>query len=90
MRMASGLLARSEEWRGALARTTGAGALGPRLSAWLETMGPQMRGDVDGRRSILDRETMEAGLNNAVKDMDEGYPPEWRLSRSGRSKPSTE
>jgi len=65
-------------------------SMGALLSAWLETMGPQMRGDVDGRRSILDRETMEAGLNNAVKDIDEGYPPEWRLSRSGRSKPSTE
>ena len=35
--MASGLLARTEEWRGALARRTSAGALWPRLSAWIET-----------------------------------------------------
>ncbi len=35
--MASGLLARTEEWRGALARRTSAGALWPRLSAWVET-----------------------------------------------------
>jgi hypothetical protein len=35
--MASGLLARTEEWRGALARRTSAGAIWPRLSAWVET-----------------------------------------------------
>ena len=58
--------------------------MGSLLSAWLETMGPQMRDDVDGRRGELDRETMEAGLNNAVKDNDSRFPPEWRLSRSGR------
>ena len=35
--MASGLLARTEEWRGALARRTSAGGIWPRLSAWVET-----------------------------------------------------
>jgi enoyl-CoA hydratase/carnithine racemase len=62
--------------------------MGSLLSAWLETMGPQMRDDVDGRRGELDRETMDAGLNNAVKDNDSRFPPEWRLSRSGREKPA--
>ena len=62
--------------------------MGSLLSAWLETMGPQMRDDVDGRRGELDRETMEAGLNNAVKDNDSRFPPEWRLSQSGRRKPA--
>jgi enoyl-CoA hydratase/carnithine racemase len=58
--------------------------MGSLLSAWLETMGPQLRDDVDGRRSELSRETMDAGLNNQVKDNDSRFPPEWRLSRSGR------
>ena len=31
--------------------------------------------------------TFEKGLNNAVKDNDLNFPPEWRLSRSGRAKP---
>ena len=31
--------------------------------------------------------TFEKGLNNVVKDNDMNFPPEWRLSRSGRSKP---
>jgi enoyl-CoA hydratase len=62
--------------------------MGSLLSAWLETMGPQMRDDVDGRRGGLDQETMDAGLNNKVKDNDSHYPPEWRLSRSGRQKPA--
>lgn len=64
--------------------------MGSLLSAWLETMGPQLRDDVDGRRGELDRETMEAGLNNAVKDNDSRFPPEWRLSRGGRGQPPGE
>jgi hypothetical protein len=31
--------------------------------------------------------TFEKGLNNVVKDNDMNFPPEWRLSRSGRAKP---
>jgi hypothetical protein len=27
---------------------------------------------------------MDAGLNVAVKNNDDAFPPEWRLSRSGR------
>ena len=64
--------------------------LGSLLSAWMETMGPQMRDDVDGRRSVLDKETMDAGLNNKVKDNDSRFPPEWRLSASGRNRPETD
>ena len=64
--------------------------MGSLLSAWMETMGPQMRDDVDGRRSVLDKETMDKGLNNKVKDNDNRYPPEWRLSHSGRNRPETD
>jgi len=59
------------------------------LSAWLESMGGQARNDVDGKRANLSMETMDAGLNVAVKDNDSAYPPEWRLSRSGRRRPET-
>ena len=60
--------------------------MGSLLSAWLESMGGQLRDDVDGRRATLSNETMDAGLNTAVKDNDDRFPPEWRLSRGGRKR----
>jgi enoyl-CoA hydratase/carnithine racemase len=59
-------------------------AMGTLLSAWLESMGPMLRSDEDGSPTRLSKETMDAGLNNTVKDNDSRFPPEWRLSRSGR------
>jgi hypothetical protein len=47
-------------------------------------MGGQLRDDVEGKKATLSNETMDAGLNLAVKDNDSNFPPEWRLSRSGR------
>ncbi len=65
--------------------------MGSLLSAWLESMGPMLRSDEDGAPTRLSKETMDAGLNNSVKDNDSRFPPEWRLSRSGRQRPpSTE
>jgi hypothetical protein len=64
--------------------------MGSLLSAWLESMGGQLREDVDNRPATLTSETMDAGLNNAVKDNDNRFPPEWRLSRSGREQPASE
>jgi hypothetical protein len=61
--------------------------MGSLLSAWLESMGPQLRADEDGAPTRLSKETMDAGLNNTVKDNDSRFPPEWRLSRSGRKRP---
>ena len=62
--------------------------MGSLLSAWLESMGPH---DARRRRRRARRrstkETMDAGLNNTVKDNDSRFPPEWRLSRSGRKQP---
>ena len=60
--------------------------MGSLMSAWLESMGGLMREDGDGRAATLRSDTMEAGLNNTVKDNDSRFPPEWRLSRSGRRK----
>jgi enoyl-CoA hydratase len=64
--------------------------MGSLLSAWLETMGPSLRNDSDGKRATLDSDTMDAGLNKAVKSNDRAYPPEWRLSSSGRAKPEAD
>ena len=64
--------------------------MGSLLSAWLESMGGQLREDDDGGRATLSKETMDAGLNVAVKDNDDQFPPEWRLSRSGRRRPAAD
>src|SRR5215471_3407483 len=64
--------------------------MGSLLSAWLESMGGVLRADEDGRLATLSNETMDAGLNEAVKDNDSRFPPEWRLSRSGRRKPASD
>jgi enoyl-CoA hydratase len=64
--------------------------MGSLLSAWLESMGGMLRDDDDGKRATLSQETMDAGLNLAVKDNDSAFPPEWRLSRSGRRRPETD
>jgi hypothetical protein len=60
--------------------------LGSVLSGWLESMLPLVKSD--GELELGD-ETFGKGLNNAVKDNDNLYPPEWRLSYGARSpKPS--
>jgi enoyl-CoA hydratase/carnithine racemase len=64
--------------------------MGSLLSAWLESMGGVLRADDETTLATLSNETMEAGLNVAVKDNDSRFPPEWRLSRSGRRRPETD
>jgi hypothetical protein len=64
--------------------------MGSLLSAWLESMGATLRDDDEGRRATLSNETMDSGLNVAVKDNDSRFPPEWRLSRSGRRSQDTD
>ena len=47
-------------------------------------------GNYDGDKDNdvdLTEGTFGKGLNNVVKDNDMNFPPEWRLSRSGRKKP---
>ncbi len=48
--------------------------MGSLLSAWLESMGGQLREDDNGGRATLSKETMDAGLNVAVKDNDDHVP----------------
>jgi enoyl-CoA hydratase/carnithine racemase len=59
--------------------------MGSVLTGWLESMLPIVKND--GGELRLDDETFDKGVNNAVKDNDDLYPPEWRLSKSGRRKP---
>jgi enoyl-CoA hydratase len=56
--------------------------MGSILTGWLESMLPVVKND--GNELSVDKETFDKGLNNAVKDNDHLFPPEWRLSRSGR------
>ena len=60
--------------------------MGSILAGWLESMGRQMKPDPSTLQ--LDRETLDRGLSNSVRDNDENFPPEWRLSRRGRRRRS--
>jgi enoyl-CoA hydratase/carnithine racemase len=57
--------------------------MGSLLSAFLESMGGRVR--PDGHDLMLNDEVYGSGLNNAVKDNDDLFPPEFRLSKSGRA-----
>ncbi len=61
--------------------------MGSLMSGWLESMRGPLKPDAERPGVGLDRETMAAGLNNAVKGNDNRFPPEWRLSKSGRERP---
>ncbi|MCK9563473.1 MAG: enoyl-CoA hydratase/isomerase family protein [Bacteroidales bacterium] len=55
--------------------------LGSVLTGWLESMLPLMKSDGGFELGV---ETFEKGLGAAVKDNDNVYPPEWRLSYNAR------
>jgi enoyl-CoA hydratase/carnithine racemase len=57
--------------------------MGSIISAMLESMGRLMRPDLDSFE--LNREMLDNGLTSSVRDNDENFPPEWRLSRRGRA-----
>ena len=56
--------------------------MGSILAGMLESMGRQMKPDPTSFE--LNREMLDHGLSNSVRDNDERFPPEWRLSRRGR------
>src|SRR3546814_10558408 len=62
--------------------------MGSILTGWLESMGRQMKPDPSTLQ--LNRETLDQGLSSSVRDNDERFPPEWRLSRRGRASESSE
>jgi enoyl-CoA hydratase/carnithine racemase len=57
--------------------------LGSMLSAFLEGMGGVVR--PDGQDLMLSGEVYDSGLSRAVKSNDDLFPPEFRLSKSGRN-----
>jgi len=60
--------------------------MGSLLSAFLEGMGGGVRADRQDRHDLmLGGEVYDSGLNNAVKVNDHLFPPEFRLSKSGRA-----
>jgi len=60
--------------------------MGSQLTALVEGMLPAMKDDeVAGLQ--MDDGTFQKGINNVIKDNDLAYPPNWRLSRSGRNRP---
>ena len=60
--------------------------MGSMMTGWLESMLPLVKNDAE--ELTLDKATFDKGLNNAVKDNDSQYPPDFRLSRSGRKSKS--
>jgi enoyl-CoA hydratase/carnithine racemase len=56
--------------------------MGSILTAWLESMLPLVKNDAE--ELTLNDETFDKGINTAVKDNDSLFPPDWRLSKSGR------
>jgi len=59
--------------------------MGSLMTGWLEGMLPLMQNDRAADVQLGDK--FGEGLNNIVKNNDLNYPPEWRLSMSGRKKP---
>ena len=57
--------------------------MGTLLSGLLESLTPQLKPDASSMK--LDKEMLERGLTNSVRDNDERFPPEWRLSHRGRA-----
>jgi enoyl-CoA hydratase/carnithine racemase len=57
--------------------------LGSVLSGLLESLGPMLQ--PDGAALQLNRDTLDRGLTNSVRDNDHQFPPDWRLSHRGRS-----
>ncbi len=61
--------------------------MGSIMSGWLESMSGSLKPDPEQQVTKLDPETMAAGLGKAVKGNDKNFPPEWRLSKTGREQP---
>ena len=58
--------------------------MGSQLTSMVEALWPYMKhdpGDLKFGASVF-----ETGVHNVVKDLESSYPPEWRMSRSGRNK----
>ncbi len=59
--------------------------MGSLLTGMLETMAGY--GKADAKELVVNDEMFETGMTKAIKDFDERFPPEWRLSKKGRGAP---
>ncbi|MFK4872418.1 enoyl-CoA hydratase/isomerase family protein [Novosphingobium sp. ZW T3_23] len=59
--------------------------MGSLLTGWLEGMLPLMKDDGASDVNLGKDSTFRQGISNVVKAHDANYPPEWRLSKKGRS-----
>ena len=62
--------------------------MGAMLTGLFESLGRYARPDRAELR--LDADVLERGLTDAVKDNDAQFPPDFRLSRSGRARAAEE
>jgi methionine synthase II (cobalamin-independent) len=67
---------------GELSKPSYATYISERLSGFGREWNGHEHGDLQ-----LSADLMDAGLNKAVKEIEKGYPPEWRMSYSGRKAP---
>jgi hypothetical protein len=58
--------------------------MGSSLTSMVEALWPYMKHDPGELK--FGAAMFEAGVNNTVKDLENAYPPEWRMSRSGRKR----
>ena len=58
--------------------------MGSNLTSMIEALWPYMKHDPGELK--FGASVFEAGVNNTVKDLENAYPPEWRMSRSGRKR----
>ena len=58
--------------------------MGSNLTSMIEALWPYMKHDPGELK--FGASMFEAGVNNTVKDLENAYPPEWRMSRSGRKR----
>jgi enoyl-CoA hydratase len=58
--------------------------MGSILTGLLESVASGPLAKQDGDEQVVNEELFEKGLTNSVKDFDNRFPPEWRLSRRGR------
>lgn len=59
--------------------------MGSMITALFESLGGTAM--PDAADLSLDEDTLSAGINNAVKSNDDQFPPDFRLSKSGRRRP---
>ena len=58
--------------------------MGSNLTSMIEALWPYMKHDPGELK--FGAGVFETGVNNTVKDLENAYPPEWRMSRSGRKR----